>query len=142
MDLVIPDWAYVQEHEDRLLAVLFTHGHEDHIGGLPYLLMGLALDRKLRIYGSRLTLGLIGVKLREFGLVDRVEPIAVEPGRPFELGPFDGDDAGAVPLVWSRRQLPDDPTFFPYPHALGQAAMGADSSPSVGSRRCDFDGRR
>src|SRR6266511_3936260 len=54
VDLVIPDYGYVQEHEAALLGVLFTHGHEDHIGALPYLLMGLSEDRKLPIYGSRL----------------------------------------------------------------------------------------
>ncbi len=88
VDLVIPDFRYVQERAGHLLGVLFTHGHEDHIGALPYLLMELDSEAKLRIYGSRLTLGLIGIKLREFGLVDRVEPIAVEASQEVALGPF------------------------------------------------------
>src|SRR5581483_12013598 len=105
VDLVIPDFTYVQERADHLLAVLFTHGHEDHIGALPYLLMGLEDGRKLPIYGSPLTLGLIGVKLREHGLVDQVEPVALPAGQQTQLGPF------LVEAVGVNHSIPDALAF-------------------------------
>lgn len=63
IDLVLPDYTYVLEHEDRLRGIIITHGHEDHTGALPYLLMDLT--RKVPIYSSKLTLGLIEGKLSE-----------------------------------------------------------------------------
>ena len=89
VDLVIPDFSYVGERGHRLKAVLFTHGHEDHIGGLPFLLMQLEDLEPLPIYGTPLTLGLIRNKLREHGLLDRVVPYAIGPDTPFEVGSFD-----------------------------------------------------
>jgi ribonuclease J len=88
VDLVIPDWMYVAERGHRLKGVLFTHGHEDHIGGLPFLLMQLGEIDPLPIYGTPMTLGLIRNKLREHGQLDRVVPYAVEAGQPFVLGSF------------------------------------------------------
>jgi ribonuclease J len=88
VDLVIPDWMYVAERGHRLKGVLFTHGHEDHIGGLPFLLMQLGEIDPLPIYGTPMTLGLIRNKLREHGQLDRVVPYAVEAGQPFALGSF------------------------------------------------------
>lgn len=63
IDLVLPDYTYVLEHEDRLRGIIISHGHEDHTGALPYLLMDLT--RKVPIYSSKLTLGLIEGKLSE-----------------------------------------------------------------------------
>lgn len=57
VDLVLPDYSYVLENEHKLRGILITHGHEDHIGALPYLLMDLS--RKVPIYSSKLTLGII-----------------------------------------------------------------------------------
>ncbi len=88
VDLVIPDWMYVAERGHRLKGVLFTHGHEDHIGGLPFLLMQLGEIDPLPIYGTPMTLGLIRNKLREHGQLDRVIPYAVKAGEPFTLGSF------------------------------------------------------
>ena len=60
IDIVLPDFTYVREHADRVRAVIITHGHEDHVGALPYL-----LDKvKAPVYATRLTRGLIEVKLR------------------------------------------------------------------------------
>lgn len=63
IDLVLPDYTYVLENEDKLRGIIITHGHEDHTGALPYLLMDLT--RKVPIYSSRLTLGFIQGKLDE-----------------------------------------------------------------------------
>jgi ribonuclease J len=89
VDLVIPDFAYVSERGHRLKGVLFTHGHEDHIGGLPFLLMQLEELEPLPIYGTPLTLGLIRNKLREHGLLDRVVPYAIDPATSFTVGRFE-----------------------------------------------------
>ncbi len=63
VDLVLPDYSYVLENEDKLRGIIITHGHEDHTGALPYLLMDLG--RKVPIYSSKLTLGFIEGKLAE-----------------------------------------------------------------------------
>lgn len=63
IDLILPDYTYVLENEDKLRAIIITHGHEDHIGALPYLLQDLT--HKVPIYSSKLTLGMIEGKLSE-----------------------------------------------------------------------------
>jgi len=86
IDLVLPDFQYVLEHQDKVLAVVLTHGHEDHVGALPYLLRHLP---DLPVYGTRLTLGLVNGKLGEHGLQGRVTMCEVVPGVQITLGPFD-----------------------------------------------------
>jgi ribonuclease J len=81
VDLVIPDPEYLLSVRDELLAILLTHGHEDHVGALPYLLPRLG---KLPIYGTPLTLALIEQKLRERRLDAPLNP--VKPGTPFQVG--------------------------------------------------------
>ena len=89
VDLVIPNFDYVTDAPDDLRAILITHGHEDHIGALPYLLMQLERSEPIPIYGTRLTLGLIGAKLKEHRQLDRATLIEIEPGKPFPAGPFE-----------------------------------------------------
>ena len=89
VDLVVCDYAYVAERIDSLLGIVFTHGHEDHIGGLPYLIMQLDPHDPIPIYGTPLTLGLISVKLREHGMLGRVVQIAIREGQRSRLGPFE-----------------------------------------------------
>src|SRR5919204_1428946 len=88
VDLVVCDYAYVAERIDGLLGIVFTHGHEDHIGGLPYLIMQLDPHDPIPIYGTPLTLGLITVKLREHGMLGRVIQHPIRPGQRAALGPF------------------------------------------------------
>ena len=89
VDLVVCDYTYVAERLDRLLGIVFTHGHEDHIGGLPYLIMQIDPHDPIPIYGTPLTLGLISVKLKEHGMLGRVVQIAIRGGQRARLGPFD-----------------------------------------------------
>ena len=84
IDIVIPDFSYLLKNRDRVLALILTHGHEDHIGAIPFLLRELPLP----IYGMPLTLALIREKLREHGLMDRSPLIQVEPRQNVTIGPF------------------------------------------------------
>jgi ribonuclease J len=86
VDLVIPDVTYLQDKLDRIRGIFITHGHEDHIGGLPYLLPQLGFPP---VYASRLTSGLITVKLRERRILDRARLEVAEPGKPIRAGAFE-----------------------------------------------------
>jgi ribonuclease J len=88
VDLVIPDFSYVTEAADDLRAIIITHGHEDHIGALPFLIMQMDREDPVPIYGTKMTLGLIGTKLREHKQTDRVKLIEFEPGDVIDLDPF------------------------------------------------------
>jgi ribonuclease J len=86
VDLILPDFSYLTEGGKTIRAVLLTHGHEDHVGALPYLLRE---GRVEEVWATRLTLGLIKSKLDEHGLLRSVELRESDPdGEPVELGPF------------------------------------------------------
>lgn len=85
VDLIVPDPTYLQERKATIHGVLVSHGHEDHIGALPYL---LPLLNHPPVYGTKLTLGLIAPKLKEHKLLDRVERREIEPGGKYTIGPF------------------------------------------------------
>lgn len=85
VDLVLPDFGYVEDNIDRLEAVILTHGHEDHIGALPYLVRTVG---PLRVVGPRFTIGLVRSKLDEHRLLDKVELEEVGPGEGPTIGPF------------------------------------------------------
>jgi len=85
VDLVIPDFSYLRENQEKLRAVFLTHGHEDHVGALPYFLR----EFNAPIYSARLTDGLIRVKLQEHRLLERVATHVVAPGERVEAGVFD-----------------------------------------------------
>ena len=84
VDLVLPDVTYLAERKEKVLGFLLTHGHEDHVGALPYILPKVNAP----IYGSRLTLGFIKNKLREHKLVEQADLREVKAGDVVELGPF------------------------------------------------------
>src|SRR5512135_3171517 len=82
VDLVIPDFAYLLENEEKVRAVILTHGHEDHVGALPYLLKDVCVP----VYGTPLTLGFARGRLEENGLLDQVELHAVAPRDTLDFG--------------------------------------------------------
>lgn len=84
VDLIIPDISYVMQHASRLKAVFLTHGHEDHIGAIPFLLR----EVNAPVFCLQLTHGLVQVKLKEHHLADTAEVNVVEPGDIVDVGPF------------------------------------------------------
>ncbi len=96
VDLVIPDFSYIEQNKDRVKGIVITHAHEDHIGGLPYLLSKVNVP----IFGTRLTVGLIENKLREHSL-DRVSLNVVDAGSSVKLGCFD------IELIHVNHSIPD-----------------------------------
>lgn len=84
VDLVIPDISYLLKNKDKIRAIVLTHGHEDHIGALPYVLTQINVP----IYGTKLTLGLVETKLKEHGLLSVVERNIVQPGQEVKIGAF------------------------------------------------------
>jgi len=85
VDIVIPDITYLKQNRQYLRAILLTHGHEDHIGALPYILR----DLQVPIYGTRFTLALVRKRLEEHGLLDKTDQREVIPGRKLEVGVFE-----------------------------------------------------
>jgi ribonuclease J len=85
IDIVLPDFNYILENEEKVKGVVITHGHEDHIGGLVYLLKKMNVP----IYATKFTMGLIDKKLKEHGLLTKTERIIVAAGEKSEIGEFD-----------------------------------------------------
>jgi ribonuclease J len=84
VDIVVPDISYLIENRDKVRGIVLTHGHEDHIGGLPWILSELNVP----VYGTEFTLAYVEGKLDEHRLLDDAELIEILPGRRFTLGPF------------------------------------------------------
>ncbi|WP_029934367.1 ribonuclease J [Sphingomonas sp. UNC305MFCol5.2] len=84
VDVILPDLQFIEERLDDLLGIVLTHGHEDHIGALPY----LAGDLGVPLYATPFTAGLIYGKLEEEGITDKVELNVVKEDGPFDIGPF------------------------------------------------------
>jgi ribonuclease J len=82
VDAIIPDYNYLKDKLDHVRAVLVTHGHEDHVGALPHVMR----DIRAPVYATRLTQGLIELKLRQAGLQDKVELITIQAGDKFHIG--------------------------------------------------------
>lgn len=98
VDLVIPDMTYLFENRDRVVGVVLTHGHEDHIGGLPYLLR----EMQPPVYGTKLTLGLVNKRLEEHEIdPDDLDFHEIEPGDTIDLDPF------RVETIYINHSIPD-----------------------------------
>src|ERR687885_1044567 len=86
VDLILPDFGYLRDRERAVRAVILTHGHEDHVGSLPYLLREVRVEEVL---ATRLTLGLVKSKLDEHGLLRAAELREIEPEQgPAQVGPY------------------------------------------------------
>ena len=85
VDLVIPDITYLKQNRQHVRAIVLTHGHEDHIGALPYILR----DLNVPVYGTRFTLALVKKRITEAGLLDSTTLREVIPGRRIEIGPYE-----------------------------------------------------
>ena len=97
VDLVIPDFTYAVQNADKIKGIFITHGHEDHIGGLAYLLK----EMNVPVYSTRLTIGLIEGKLKEHKLLDKAKLNVVNPGDKVNLGCFE------VELIHVNHSIPD-----------------------------------
>lgn len=97
VELILPDWTYLLQNRDRLVGLVLTHGHEDHIGALPFLLR----DLQVPLYGTRLTLGLVEAKLAEFPTVQLPRIHEVQAGEQHEIGPF------RVDFIHVNHSIPD-----------------------------------
>ncbi|MCL2409666.1 MAG: ribonuclease J [Oscillospiraceae bacterium] len=97
VDIVIPDFTYLVKFKERIRGIVLTHGHEDHIGALPYLMR----DINAPIYATPLTAGLVKIKLHEHGLAEKVELNVKKAGESFKLGCF------KVELIHTNHSIPD-----------------------------------
>ena len=97
VDLVIPDFTYVERNADKIKGIVITHGHEDHIGGLAYLLKTVNIP----VYGTKLTIGLIQGKLKEHGLLSSAKLHEVAPGDVIKLGAF------TIEMIHVNHSIPD-----------------------------------
>ncbi len=97
VDIVIPDFTYVERNADKIRGIVITHGHEDHIGGLAYLLKKVNVP----VYATRLTIGLIEGKLKEQGILNQVKLNVVEPRKTVKMGCM------AVEFIKVNHSIPD-----------------------------------
>ena len=97
VDLVIPDFTYVEENADKIKGIFITHGHEDHIGGLAYLLKRVNIP----VYGTKLTIGLIENKLAEHKILDIAKLNVIKPKDKVKLGCFE------VEAIHVNHSIPD-----------------------------------
>src|SRR3954464_14998306 len=125
VDLILPDLAFIEERREDLLAIVLTHGHEDHIGAIPY----LAQDLGVPLYATPFTAGLIAGKLEEEGLLGKLELNTVELGGDFRLGPF---GFRYIPLAHS---IPEGNALLidtPYGRIFHTGDWKLDDSPQLG----------
>ena len=97
VDLVIPDFTHVINNQERIRGIIVTHGHEDHIGGLAYLLKQVNIP----VYATKLTIGLIKGKLEEHGLLNKVKLVEIKPRDNITLGSFN------IELIHVNHSIPD-----------------------------------
>ena len=89
IDLVLPQFEYVLENQEVLRGIVLTHGHMDHIGGLPYLIKALnPSEQGIPVYGTALTIGMVKRKLEEMGMLERTQLKVIDDKQTINLGPF------------------------------------------------------
>jgi len=101
VDLVIPDFTYVERNADKLKGVLIKHGHEDHIGGLAFLLKTV----KVPVYATKLSIGLIEGKLKEHKILEDAKLNVIKPGQKFKLGKFE------IEAIHVNHSIPDSVSY-------------------------------
>lgn len=101
VDLVIPDFSYIEQNVEHVRGIVLTHGHEDHIGGLPFLLSKINVP----LYGTPLTLGLVENKLREHSLINKVKMNVVNAGSTIRLGCME------IKFIHVNHSIPDAVAF-------------------------------
>ena len=130
VELVLPDLTFIEERRDDLLGIVLTHGHEDHIGAIPY----LAHDLGVPLYATPFTAGLIAGKLEEEGLTDQVQLNVIDMGKEFRLGPF---GLRYVPLAHS---IPEGNALLidtPFGKVFHTGDWKLDDSPQLGDPSTD-----
>lgn len=130
IDLVLPDFTWLRENADRVVGCVATHGHEDHVGGLQYLLRELSFP----VYGSAVTLGLARNRIEEAGLLNRTELILVADGERLKIGPFDIE---YIPVTHSVPQASAIALHTPQGVILHSGDFKLDLTP-VDGRRTDL----
>uniref|UniRef100_UPI0035CA9D4D ribonuclease J n=1 Tax=uncultured Sphingomonas sp. TaxID=158754 RepID=UPI0035CA9D4D len=125
IDVILPDLQFIEERRDDLVGIVLTHGHEDHIGALPY----LAEDLGVPLYATPFTAGLIRGKLEEEGNASRVKLRVIQPNAPFDLGPF------GVTFVPMSHSIPEASALLidtPYGRIFHTGDWKLDAAPVIG----------
>ncbi len=125
IELILPDLQFIEERADDLLGIVLTHGHEDHIGALPY----LAEDLGVPLYATAFTAGLIRGKLEEEGNAKRVKLNVVDTTKTLQLGPFGVD---FIPLSHSIPEMSGLSIATPYGRVFHTGDWKLDASPVIG----------
>ena len=131
VDIVLPDFGYVVDRRENLEGLILTHGHEDHIGAVPFLIRAVG---HIPIYGRRFTLGLLRAKLEEHRLLDKAELIEVAYGTPVQIGPFSTE---FVPLTHSTPDCAAVALSTPAGTIVHTGDFGIEFAP-VSGRRSDL----
>jgi ribonuclease J len=130
IDLVLPDFTWLREHADRIVGCVATHGHEDHVGALQYLLRDLSFP----VFGSAVTLGLARHRIEEAGLLGRTELVVVADNERRMIGPFDVE---FIPVTHSVPHAHAIAVHTPQGVVLHSGDFKLDLTP-VDSRRTDL----
>ncbi len=132
IDLVLPDLSFIEERRRDLVGIVLTHGHEDHIGSIPY----FAADLGVPLYATPFTAGLIAGKLEEEGLLREVELKVIDVGGDFRLGPF---GIRYVPLAHSIAEAHALLIDTPYGKVFHSGDWKLDNAPQIGRPTSDED---
>ena len=130
IDLILPDLSFIEKRKNDLLGIVVTHGHEDHIGAIPY----FAADLGVPLYATPFTAGLIRGKLEEEGLLGQVDLKVIDIGGSFNLGPF---GVRYVPLAHSIAEANALLIETPYGKVFHSGDWKLDAAPQIGQPTSD-----